>query len=242
MDIYDVLELPMAARIDRVVPKKQFYDNGDLSSADKKLFDYVEKIYWRYALKTENSFIQPYRDEEKDYPEIEVLEVNLRAEKQLKRLAEVIIHAIPYPMLLFFTLADKRRLYMGKLRQSQADSERMALVAMEDTDWRSEEDDFWPEMSLRKIPGANFCQLYEGWFDAISKRHLATLSVDTDNISGDEARETVQRITAIEQEMNKLRKQMKAESQFNRKMELNTRLQKLKREMKKITAQGSREQ
>ena len=28
----------------------------------------------------------------------------------------------------------------------------------------------------------------------------------------------------------------------NRKMELNTRLQKLKREMKKITAQGSREQ
>lgn len=120
MDIYDVLELPMAARIDRVVPKKQFYDNGDLSSADKKLFDYVEKIYWRYALKTENSFIQPYRDEEKDYPEIEVLEVNLRAEKQLKRLAEVIIHAIPYPMLLFFTLADKRRLYMGKLRKSQA--------------------------------------------------------------------------------------------------------------------------
>ena len=65
--------------------------------------------------------------------------------------------------------------------------------------------------------------------------------MDTDNISGDKARETLQRITAIEQEMNKLRKQMKAESQFNRKMELNTRLQKLKREMKKITEQGSGE-
>ena len=118
----------------------------------------------------------------------------------------------------------------------------MALVAMEDTDWRSAEDDFWPELSLRKMPGVNFCQLYEGWFDAISKSNLAALSVDTDNISGDKARETLQRITAIEQEMNKLRKQMKAESQFNRKMELNTRLQKLKREMKKITEQGSREQ
>lgn len=242
MSIYEIMELPTAARIDRVVPKKQFYDNGDLSSNDKKLFDHVEKIYWRYALKTENSFIQPYRDEEKDYPEIEVLEVNLRAEKQLKRLAEVIIHAIPYPMLLFFTLGDMRRLYMGKLRQSQADSERMALVAMEDTNWRSAEDDFWPELSLRKMPGANFCQLYEGWFDAISKSHLAALSVDANNISGDKARETLQRITAIEQEMNKLRKQMKAEIQFNRKMELNTRLQKLKREMKKITEQGSREQ
>ena len=77
MSIYEIMELPTAARIDRVVPKKQFYDNGELSSADKKLFDHVEKIYWRYALKTENSFIQPYRDGEKDYPEIEVLEVNL---------------------------------------------------------------------------------------------------------------------------------------------------------------------
>ena len=242
MSIYEVMELPTAARIDRVVPKKQFYDNGDLSSIDKKLFDHVEKIYWRYALKTENSFIQPYRDEEKNYPEIEVLEVNLRAEKRMKRLAEVIIHAIPYPMLLFFILGEKRRLYMGKLRQSQADSERMTLVAMEDTDWQSAEDDFWPELSLRKMPGANFCQLYEGWFDAISKRHLAALSVDTEAMSGDEARETLQRIMAMEQEMNKLRKQIKSESQFNRKMEFNTRLQKLKRVLKKITAQGSREQ
>ena len=66
--------------------------------------------------------------------------------------------------------------------------------------------------------------------------------MDANNISGDKARETLQRITAIEQEMNKLRKQMKAEIQFNRKMELNTRLQKLKREMKKITEQWSREQ
>ena len=52
MSIYEIMELPTAARIDRVVPKKQFYDNGDLSSADKKLFDHVENIYWRYALKT----------------------------------------------------------------------------------------------------------------------------------------------------------------------------------------------
>lgn len=241
MNIYEILELPVAARIDRVVPKKQFYDNGDLSSADKKLFDLVERIHWCYALKTDNTFIQAFNDGEKDYPEIEVLEVHLREEKKLSRLAEVIMRTIPYPMLLFFCMGDKVRLYMGRLRQNLADSERMALVAMEDTDWRSEEDDFWSELSLRKMPGANFCQLYESWFDAISKSHLAALSVDTDNISGDKARETLQRITAIEQEMNKLRKQMIAESQFNRKMELNTRLQKLKREMKKITAQGSKE-
>ena len=104
MTIYEKLNLNDPARIDRVVAKKQFYESGELSSSDKKIFDQVEKMYWRYALKTENSFIQPFADEERDYPEIEVMEVVLREEKQLKRLAEIIFRSIPYPMLLFFVI------------------------------------------------------------------------------------------------------------------------------------------
>lgn len=240
MNIYETMGLPPAARIDRVVAKKQFYDNGDLSPADKKLFDHVEKIHWLYALKTETTFIHPFSDGEKEYPEIEVLEVDLREEKQLNRLAEVIIRAIPYPMLLTFRLADKVSLYMGKLRQNQADSERMTLTDVESTDWLAEDDDFWQGMALSKMPAANFCTLYETWFDAISKRHLASLSLATEEMTGDEARETLERLQAIEQEMTKLRNQMKKESQFNRKMELNTRLQKLKKEQKSIMEQRSR--
>ena len=82
MTIYEKLNLNDPARIDRVVAKKQFYENGELSSADKNIFDQVEKMYWRYALKMENTFIQPFADEERDYPEIEVMEVVLREEKQ----------------------------------------------------------------------------------------------------------------------------------------------------------------
>ncbi len=238
MEIYEQMSLPPAARIDRVVAKKQFYDNGDLSSADKKLFDHVEKIYWRYALKTENTFIQTFSDEERDYSEIEVMEVVLRDEKQLSRLAEVIMRSIPYPMLIFFQSGEKIQLWLGKLRQNQADSSRMTLTATEQTDWLAENDDFWKNLSLKKCSTANFCLLYETWFDIISRSHLAAMNIETDKISGDEARETVERLKAIDQEMASLRSQMKKESQFNRKMELNTKLQRLKREKAKITEQG----
>ena len=238
MEIYEQMSLPPAARIDRVVAKKQFYDNGDLSSADKKLFDHVDKIYWRYALKTENTFIQPFSDEERDYQEIEVMEVVLREEKQLNRLAEVIMRSIPYPMLMFFQSGEKIQLWLGKLRQNQADSSRMTLTATEQTDWLTENYDFWEKLSLKKCSTANFCLLYETWFDIISRSHLATMNIETDKISGDEARETVERLKAIDQEMTSLRSQMKKESQFNRKMELNTKLQQLKREQAKIMEQG----
>lgn len=239
MKIYETLGLPMTARIDRVVAKKQFYDRGELSPSDKKLFDAVEKIRWLYALKTEKVRIPPFCDGEKDYSEVEVLEVQLREEKQLSRLAEVILRAIPYPMLLVFRRADKIRLYLGKLRQNKADSERMTLAAVESTEWLDEKDEFWQDIALNKMPCQNFCTLYEAWFDAVSKSHWTALSLAAESMTGDEVREKLARLDAIAQEMSRLRKQMKQERQFNRKMELNTRLQALKQEQKNIKEQGS---
>lgn len=239
MNIYSAMQFPPAARIDRVVAKKQFYAGGELSAADKKLFDHVEKIHWRYALKTENSFIQPFVDEERDYPEIEVMEIILREDKQLKRLAEIIFRSIPYPMLLFFFLGKKIQLWLGKLRKNQADSSRMTLTATEQTDWLTEENDFWEAVSLSKIPAMNFCALYEAWFDAVSKNKLVNMGVAAASLSGDAARDTWERLAAIDKEIASLRSQIKRENQFNRKLELNTRLQAFKREKANIIEKGS---
>ena len=241
MNIYSAMQLPPAARIDRVVAKKQFYESGELSSADKKMFDQVEKMYWRYALKTGNSFIQPFADEERDYPEIEVMEVVLREEKQLKRLAEIIFRSIPYPMLLFFVLGDKIQLWLGKLRKNQADSSRMTLTATEQTEWLAEADPFWEGLSLKRMPSTNFCALYEAWFDTVSRRHLTEVGISAQGLSGEAARETMNQLQKIEQEITSLRGQLKKESQFNRKLEINTKLQKLKREKANIIEQGSGE-
>ena len=241
MNIYNTMNLPSAARIDRVVAKRQFYDNGDLSAADKKVFDHVEKIYWRYALKTENTFLQPFADEERDYSEIEVMEVILRDVRQLNRLAEIIMRAIPYAMLLFFRHGEQVQLWMGKLRKNMADSGRMTLTVTEQTDWLTEDDGFWETLSLGAMPAANFCALYEAWFDAVSRSKLARAGVAAESLSGDEARAICERLGDIEKEIGRLRSRMKRESQFNRKLELNTRLQALKRERMKIMEQRSDE-
>lgn len=241
MNIYNAMNLPTAARIDRVVAKRQFYDNGDLSAADKKAFDHMEKIYWRYALKTENTFLQPYADEERDYSEIEVMEVVLRDVRQSDRLAEIIMRAIPYAMLLFFRHGEQIQMRMGKLRKNMADSSRMTLTAVEQTAWMAEDDDFWKVLSLGNAHIANFCALYEAWFDAVSRSKLARADVAAESLSGDEARAICERLSDIEKEIARLRSWMKQESQFNRKLELNTRLQMLKQERMKVMEQGSDE-
>jgi len=167
------------------------------------------------------------------------MEVVLREEKQLKRLAEIIFRSIPYPMLLFFFLEEKVQLWLGKLRKNQADSSRMTLTATEQTDWLTEENDFWEAVSLSKIPAMNFCALYEAWFDAVSKNKLVNVGVAAASLSGDAARDTWERLAAIDKEIASLRSQIKRENQFNRKLELNTRLQAFKREKANIIEKGS---
>ena len=241
MGFYENIGLPDRAKIDRVIHKTDFYRNAGLSSADKKQFEAIEKIRWLYAMKMENTNIQPYKDEIRDYPEIEVIEVKLRGEKKLDRLAEIIMRAIPYPMLLVFNLDDKYQLWMGKLRQNQLDSTGMVLESTEHTDWLDCQKEFWKKLDMTKISAMDFCALYEAWFDTISKSHLEQVNIIDDKMTGDEARAIKERLDGIEKQITSLRSKLKRESQSNRKIELNMQIQNLKKEKKKILEQGSRE-
>ena len=48
---YDKFGLPAACEIDKPVYKKMFYDNADLSKADKALFtDVIDRVTWKYCM------------------------------------------------------------------------------------------------------------------------------------------------------------------------------------------------
>ncbi len=101
--VIDFLNIPSSCKVDKPIFKKQFYDNASLNSKDKELFaGVIDKIVWRYCLKPETINILPHKDKTRDYSEIEVIEVTLKEEKGLRRIAEIIMRSIPYPILLVF--------------------------------------------------------------------------------------------------------------------------------------------
>ncbi len=226
--IYDKMTLPKSAAINRVISKALMFNNTDLNTADRKLFDNVEKIYWRYALKTETCHIQA----NSDYPEIEIIEVNMRKIKSIPRLAEIIMRAIPYPMLLFIVHEQRVQLYTGIIRENLVDSTKITIEEMQTTDWLAVDDDFWEKLSLSKQHTANFAMLYHDYYDIISKQRLMikTDIKEQKPISGDEARAKLQQLAEIDNKLAMLRSQLKKTTQFNRKVELNIKIQKLKRE------------
>ncbi|MEG2072663.1 MAG: DUF4391 domain-containing protein, partial [Oscillospiraceae bacterium] len=130
------MNIPETCRVDKTVFKKLFYENADLSAGDKALFaEGMDKVTWRYCMKPETIHIPPYEDEEREYAEIEVIEVALTREKGLRRMAEVIMRTIPYPMLLVFRLGDRLQFWAAHQRINRSDSNKTTLDELIFSPW-----------------------------------------------------------------------------------------------------------
>jgi len=235
MDDYRFLNIPDSCFVGSTIYKKLFYENAHLSSSDKSLFtDTINKVVWLYCLKPETINIPAYKDEVREYPEIEVIEVILNKEYGLNRIAEIIMRTIPYPMLLIFKLEDKIRFYMAHQRTSQSDSSKNTIEEFISTDWLRNDSDLFAKLDIKQMRFTNFYTLYSDIVDAISIYNLSAIMPTDDTITGDKARELSAKIEDIEQRIANLRSKLKKESQFNRKMELNIEIKRLEQSKNKL--------
>jgi len=99
---------PESAYLHKRVPKKQFLESGELVASDKKLLgNQVKNVYWEYTLKPSTCPVLPYRDDEREYLEVAVLQVEMNSQKGHKRIAEIIHRLIPYPLMIGFYIVQE---------------------------------------------------------------------------------------------------------------------------------------
>ncbi len=227
--MYEHLNIPQKGKIDNTIYKKMFIENADLSKADKKILSEVtHKIIWRYSLKEETCYIRPYSDNEHDYPEIELIEVELNKAVKEQRIAEIIMHAIPYPMILLMKHDEKVRIWISHQRTSQADSDRNVLEELISTAWLKPDamKDF---LDFSRFRQDNCYVLYADIIDSISLYNAR--DIITEDVTGAEARQFLAKREQIQKQITSLKAQMKKETQFNRKVELNIEIKKLEKEL-----------
>ena len=231
MQNYIFFNIPTTCNVGNTIYKKTFYENADLSSADKKLFtDNIKKISWLYCLKPETINIRAYKDDIREYPEIEVIEVDIEKDTKLRRIAEIIMRTIPYPMLLFFKLEDKIQIYVAHQRVNQNDNSKNILEEFICTDWLNRDSLLFEKLDIKQMRFTNFYVLYSDIVDAISVYNVSNIISTSFPITGMEARKLSLAIETLEIEISNLRSKLKKETQFNRKMELNIKIKSLEKE------------
>ena len=229
MDIYDKLNIPDECKISRTVFKKMFYENAALSKGDKDLFvNSIDKITWVHCLNQENINVPAYATDEREYLEIEVMEVALSENNGVKRIAEIIMRAIPYPMLLIFSFEDKYQVWTAHQRFNLADNNKITLEESICTEWLDNSSALWDKLNISNFRYTNFFDMYSDIVDAVAVFNAEKLT--NKEISGEDARELLRRNAEIDSQIAALRAELKKATEFNRKMEINMKIKKLEKQ------------
>lgn len=234
-DVIAALELPPGARVERRVPKTLLVQHGAPTAADRRRINQgVEAVQWVATLKPTTIGVPALRDGVREYLEIAVLSVALRAEAKAQRLAELIHRAVPYPAFLLVAEGTRLDLSLAHKRWSQGqagatvlDGEPVAAM-LTDAEPGGLQSSFREALSLARQPRADLYQLYQGWIDTLlallAARATGRFAVATAPAQAATRREALRECARLDAEIARLRSVAAKERQLPRQVALNLEL------------------
>ena len=215
-----VVGFPQATEFNKRIPKQKFYENLEVSPALRRVFvDQIRLVYWRNKLAASTLNIATGEA----VTEIEVFEVRLNDPQLDEAVLKQIDKEIPYHILFVLTCNGKAQAWIGYKEAATSGSNAFKVSRYYHTDWMPED-----ELHLH-IDGLNMDAVYESLV-----RQIAGDKLQTD--SGESLKESVERDEKkkqLEKQISVLESKMRREKQLNRRMEMNSELKKLRKEMEK---------
>ncbi len=240
---WNKISFPEASLLCKRVPKKQFLEMGHLVARDKKLFkENVKNVYWKYTLKPSTCPVLPFKDHEREYLEVAILQIELISPKGHKRIAEMIHRAIPYPLLLgFCSESNKVSLSIAPKRFSQAEQGAFVAERFFTTGWmtvdqlKEQEFAFIDSLAWNTLPLHHYGALYKAWIDRFTGYECALLSGSFTMGKAGDRMDRLARCREIESNISELRVQLK-KAAFNHQVELNIQIKESEQVFKQLAA------
>lgn len=246
--LYDSMAIPDACQLGKRVFKKLFHENAKLGATDKKAFrEDIDTITWQYTLKPSTIPIQPYEDDQREYHEVAVLHADLKTRKRTARIAEIMHRAIPYPLLI--VLAHEKVCALSTAHKRFSQAEKGAIVAEDSiiTDWidlsnpTPAQIDFMDSLAIANLPHTHFFAFYAAIVGRLVALDCARLTGEYRLESASSKRRARRnRLAAchdLEGRIEEFRAAIKKETQFNRQVELNTKMKELEKELEESASE-----
>ncbi len=241
----ELLGLDNVKYLGRKLDKKMFYDNGDLSKEDKKIFiEYIDRIEMSYVLNSSTLNIAPFVNDKYYYEAIVYLKVKLKQQDKIDKISKIINNNIPNPLVIIYEFDKEYCISTAIKRLSKTDKNKTIVEESNITTWLninnlSENDiKFIDSISLRKLPYTNLLDFYKTINDKIYIFKMSDKLGEYENISDkktlEESKQISEQIEKLEDELKKTISKLKKESQFNKKMELNIKANDLDKKIKEL--------
>ena len=243
--MFELLGLDKVKYLGRKLDKKMFYDNGDLSKEDKRVFiDYIDRIEMSYVLNSSTINIAPFVNEEYYYEAIVYLKVKLKQKDKIDKISKIINNNIPNPLVIIYEFDKEYSISTAIKRLSKTEKNKTVVEESNTTNWLdisslSENDKkFIESISLSKIPYTNLFDFYKTINDKIYLFNMSDKTGEYEDISDkktlEESKQISEKIEKLEVELKKTLSKLKRESQFNKKMELNVKAVEINKKIEKL--------
>ncbi|MDF0728959.1 DUF4391 domain-containing protein [Cytobacillus sp. S13-E01] len=231
--------------LQKKLDKKMFYEYADLNKKEKDVITkHIERIELTYLLTPTTINIQPYITDEFHYEGVMFITVFLReesTEKHVNIVEEVIHGALPNPIIIVFQLNDKIIISTCMKRLNKVDKSSVVLNNIHRTAWLTLEDhkkvekDFIGSVNISNLDFNNFYAFYKDLDLAVeafeNSETLGYYHEERDVKKHEQQQQIIQKIKELEAELKKIKMSIKKESQFNKKVELNVKVQEINRQI-----------
>ena len=233
--------IPTQALVEQRVPKKLLLEHGAPTAADKRqIQDGIEEIVWVAALKPTNIGVPAFEDAVRQYLEIEVVTVELRASAKPTRLIELIHRAIPYPLVLITGQSEAVSLSLAHKRWSQGEAGKVVIEEVQQAALGREvpsvqEAAFLSSLSVSRLPSRDLFTLYDGMLARLAALEASRITgafVPPDSSQqATVVREGLDRHARLQRDLELLRARAAKEKQISRRVELNLEAKRLENEL-----------
>ena len=202
-----MLGLPRTTQVNRRIAKEKLYQNATLTPQSRDMIkDQIDSVFWRNKLADSTMAISAGET----VAEIQIFEIQLRQRELDKRVLPAIAKAIPYKILFILVFGDEAQVWIE------------VSGTFYNTDWQP-----LGGFAL-KFEGLNLDAVYENLVRQISGGRLGTEGDIEEAVDRDKQRQRLERdIVALE-------KKLLREKQFNKQVELNGELKRLKKELEEL--------
>jgi len=247
--LYEKMVIPESCRLGKRVYKRLFYENAKLSATDKKaLRDDVDTILWQYTFKPTTIPIQPYEDDQREYHEVALLQVNLKQTGRVNRLAEVVHRAIPYPLFVIFVSDTTCSISLAYKRFSQAEKEAVVAEGFQATDWldlsnpTENQAAFLDSLDILTWPHTHFFAFYRAAMDRVialaCAEHSGHYSLEIPNgLSVDDRVRKLSQVEKLQQVKSEIQGKLKKKKNLGTQVQLNTRINQIKDRIEAIKSE-----
>lgn len=211
---------PSQAAFGRPLPKTKIYEHSKVNTQLKDLFvKEVEQIVWQYKLAPETVNL-PARP---PVQEIQVFSLKLKTSELNLAVLRAIDGAVPFPILFELNFESRAQVVACYKRPSQVDASRWVTSAYFSSPWLP--------CDTPRVPlplALDLASLYEQLL------HRLVPVAPRPQEPMDALIERLERVAALQREVERTRTRMGREKQFNRKVEINATLRSLNTELEQL--------